>query len=190
MMADDRHIFLEAWQLKRERMKGASELPDVQELAQIIDSPLLYEEKIPITSKEMSLLVLPPSTGMINDFCDHSDVELLFRVGSGGDFSEIFTAVKRDPPIEGTRKFFISFWDRNIREILELFLPYGESIRNSNEHAATGILRPNYGFLLDNLCLFWGEERGPSNRKDLRKDLADKLLWVYSPAPYVLGRSP
>ena len=49
-------------------------LPDVHDLAQFIDSPLSEEEKIPITWKETDLLVSSQSVGMIDNFCNRSDV--------------------------------------------------------------------------------------------------------------------
>ena len=52
-------------------------LPDVHDLAQFIDSPLSEEEKIPITWKEMDLLASSQSVGMIDNFCNRSDVGLL-----------------------------------------------------------------------------------------------------------------
>ena len=55
-------------------MKG--DLPDVHELPQFIDYPLLDEEKIPITPKQMSLLVSPPSVGMDDNFC-HQEKRLV-----------------------------------------------------------------------------------------------------------------
>lgn len=157
-------------------------LPAVHDLAQFIDSPLSEEEKIPITWKEMDLLVSSQSVGMIDNFCNRSDVELLFRVtsgsgSSGSDFHDIIFTVRRDPPIQGTDEFSISFWDRNVCDILEFFLPGGQSIFNGKEHTTStiGILRPGYGFLFQHFCLFWGEERAPADTEDPRKELADKL---------------
>ena len=62
-----------------------------------------------------------------------------------------------------------------------------ESIRNSNEHTLTEKLRPDYGFLLNNICSFRGKEKGPENRGNLKVELAEKLNWVYDDAPYVFG---
>jgi hypothetical protein len=91
------------------------------------------------------------------------------------------------PPMDGTEDSFHSFWDRNLRGILEIILPRGRSIRNSNQNFETGVLRPDYAFLLKLLALFRGEETSPSNRNNRRKKLSEKLMWAYTPAPYILG---
>ena len=99
-------------------------------------------------------------------------------------------AVARPPPPDnGTDASFISFWDDNIRKILELLVPSGESTRDYRRHANTEKLRPDYGLLLNGICRFLGEERPTikTNRDDPKAELSDKLTWVYSPAPYVFG---
>jgi hypothetical protein len=35
--------------------------------------------------------------------------------------------------------------------------------------------------------MFRGEEKSPTNPKDPRAELVDKLIWNYDPADYVLG---
>jgi hypothetical protein len=62
-------------------------------------------------------------------------------------------------PFQTAEASFISFWDQNIRLIIELLISRGRSIRDSNQHTAAGYLRPDYGFLLDKLCVFRGEGR-------------------------------
>ncbi|RHZ83623.1 hypothetical protein Glove_89g98 [Diversispora epigaea] len=46
---------------------------------------------------------------------------------------------------------------------------------------------PDYGFIINHVCLFRGEEKSPTNDKDAKAELQNKLCWVYDPAPYVLG---
>jgi hypothetical protein len=74
-----------------------------------------------------------------------------------------------------------------VRRILELLIPDGKSIRNSNLHTATGQFRPDYSFILQNLCTFRGEEKAPGNPADPKKELWEKLEWAYDPAPYVFS---
>ncbi|KAN0068689.1 hypothetical protein V8E54_013413 [Elaphomyces granulatus] len=62
---------------------------------------------------------------------------------------------------DGTEASFISFWDVNIRWILEYLIPEGKSIRDSN-----------------NLCVFRGEEKPPGSRADPKQELSDKLEWA------------
>lgn len=64
---------------------------------------------------------------------------------------------------------------------------FGTNIRDSSHYIATGSLYPDYGFLINQFCVFRGEEKGPENFTDPRKELMDKLQWAYDPAPYVFG---
>jgi hypothetical protein len=176
---------LESWQAKRPR----GELPKIDELARIADLPLSDSEKIPINARQMHDLVSRPSDRVLDDFCTQSNVELLFRLGVGNILCDkiVATIVEGSPPMDGTENSFHSFWDRNLCEILEIILPRGRSIPNSNRNTETGVLRPDYAFLLKLLALFRGEEKSPSNRNNPKKELSEKLLWVYRPAPYILG---
>ncbi|KAN0080641.1 hypothetical protein V8E54_003845 [Elaphomyces granulatus] len=131
---------------------------------------------------------ITPSAFEYQDTCQREDVELLFRVGGYSHISSnILRVIYDSPPPDGTENSFIFFWDQNVRRFLELLIPNGKSIRDSSEHTATGDLRPDYGFLLNNLCAFRGEEKAPGNRIDPKKELSDKLQWAYDPAPYVFG---
>ena len=49
------------------------------------------------------------------------------------------------------------------------------------------LCRPDYAFLVNNLCPFRGEEKAPESNADPKQELADKLAWAYDPAPYVFG---
>ena len=135
----------------------------------------------------MQQLINPPAFEY-QDTCQREDAERLFRVGEYSHFSsKILSVIYDGPPSDGTENSFIFFWDQNVRRFLELLIPDGKSIRDSSEHTATGHLRPDYGFLLNNLCTFRGEEKALGNPIDPKKELSDKLEWAYDPAPYVLG---
>jgi hypothetical protein len=156
-------------------------------LARIVDLPLPEDEKIPISANRMEGLVT--SSIDVENFCTSDDVNVLFRAGYGNTpLDKFFFAAADAPPTYGTEDSFIHFWDKNVRDILELILPQGRSTRNSSQHTATGSLRPDYAFLLNKLCPFRGEEKAPQNDDDPKKELADKLAWAYEPAPYVLGK--
>jgi hypothetical protein len=134
--------------------------------------------------------LVPPSYDLTSDnYCTQNDVELIFRLGTGNPLGDrLVTAIfAGPPPMDGTEDSFHSFWDINIRHILENVLPRGRSIRNSNFHTETGILRPNFAFLLKDLALFRGEEKPPGSRADPKGELSEKLAWAYRPAPYILG---
>lgn len=178
---DDVIAIIERWRSKCVE----AELPTIAELASFVDRPLSDDEKIPISADRLRALV---SQIDIRDVCTFDDVRLLFRTGHGSTLLDtLFFTVAQPPPSSGAENSFISFWDRNVRDVLELLVPAGYSTRNSNLHMATRALRPDYAFLLDNLCLFRGEEKAPANTDDPKQELANKLAWAYSPAPYVLG---
>jgi hypothetical protein len=126
------------------------------------------------------------------DFCHGGDVERLFRI-SDAEASEVLhlifynAVVRLVPPEDGTEASFHSFWDDNIRKILELLVPSGKSVRDSSCHTNARKLRPDYGFLKDNVCPFRGEEKSPESHDNPKAELSDKLTWTYSPAPYVFG---
>jgi hypothetical protein len=160
-------------------------LPTIAELARIVDLPLAHSEKIPISETRIQSLV---NVETATDFCTREDVELLFRAEDSESLLDRFYFTVLDaPPAEGTENSFISFWDKNARNILEFLVPGGRSTRNSNLHTATMLLRPDYAFLIGNLCPFRGEEKAPESKGDPKKELGAKLVWSYDPAPYVLG---
>jgi hypothetical protein len=175
-------MIIDRWRNKHAK----NALPSLIELERIADSPLSEEEKIPLSPSRFNDLI---SSVNLRDICTEDDVRVLFdsRPG-GGPLDEVFFTVAKSPPDSGTEDFFISFWDRNIRDILEIVVPAGRSLRNSNFNTATGNLRPDYGFLVDDRCVFRGEEKPPRSTDDPREELVSKLEWVYTPAPFVLGR--
>jgi hypothetical protein len=50
-------------------------------------------------------------------------------------------------------------------------------------------MRPDSTVVIDKVAVIRGEEKSSSEKKDPKEELADKLNWTYSPAPYVLGIS-
>ncbi|CAG8665089.1 2607_t:CDS:2, partial [Ambispora leptoticha] len=88
------------------------------------------------------------------------------------------------PAPDGT---FVTFWDINIRRFLETFFPIGRSVRNTNQHMSTNNMHSNFGFILNQVCLFRGEEKTPNSREEVWAELVEKIQWIYDPAPYVLG---
>jgi len=181
---DDAQLIVEQWKSKHVKYK---EIPRICELPTIADQPLQEGEKLPILSRDMESLCSP--VFQHEDICRKSDISILFRTGAERPHisSEILTLIFRYPPPDGTESSFISFWDANIRWILEYLIPDGQSIRDSNQDTGIGNLRPDFGFLLENLCVFRGEEKPPGSRADPKQELSDKLEWAYDPAPYVLG---
>jgi hypothetical protein len=147
--------------LGRWSTKVKLELPSISELPAILDKPLPEDEKVPLTCVQFDNLL----SGLMEtrDICRTDDVKRLFRVTEEEIAMPLFlilynAVMDKPPPDDGTEASFISFWDRNIREILELLLPLGRSIRDSNDNTDTQKLRPDYGFLVDGICLFRGEQ--------------------------------
>ena len=160
------------------------QLPSVQDLRALVEIPLADSEKVPITKwMYESLLSTLPSNE-----CSSHDLDTLFTIGElYPSLVTVVSAVTSPPPPSGTADSFHCFWDNNIRNIIEILIPSGESIRNCNHHTATNKLRPDFGFLLNTICLFRGEEKEPGNMEDPRAELVEKLVWIYDPAPYMLG---
>jgi len=174
---------LESWPSKRQK----NTLPSLEELAGFLEEPLCDSDKIPITQHFFESLISSPRA----DKCTPDDIGNLFKIGEPDpDVSCLFAAIFNPAPKGGSKKSFIYFWDSNIRRPLELLIPTGKSIRYSNEHTLTEKLRPDYGFLLKNICSFRGEEKGPEDRGNPKAEMAEKLNWVYDDAPYVFGECP
>ncbi|KAE9344240.1 hypothetical protein PR003_g8571 [Phytophthora rubi] len=110
-------------------------------------------------------------------------VNFLFRLGS-----RIVYAT--DPG--DTETSFISFWDDLIRNVLDFVLHnIGKSDRNSSRSASTGLNGPDYLFIVDDVCVFRGEEKDPGEQIETpRRELCDKLIWSYGDAPYLFGYQP
>lgn len=126
------------------------------------------------------------------DICSKDDVEKLFRISdeeiSGTLYLLFYNAVLgAAPPDDGTESSFHSFWDDNIRKVLEMLIPYGTSIRDSNHKTSTQKLRPDYGLIIGSVCPFRGEEKPSTSKDDPKAELSYKLAWVYEPVQYVFG---
>ena len=169
---------VEAWRTGRKRVK----LPSVEDLYGLLELPLADSEKIPITERMFDALVSKLSP----DKCSPQDVRTLFKIGETPlDLIGIYSAVAHPGPKSGTDKAFISLGDKNIRNILELLIPSGTSIRSDKEAPN---MRPDFGFLLGTICPFRGEERGSEDAGDPKAELVQKVNWVCDPVPYMLGQ--
>ena len=162
-------------------------------------SPSFLESSISLCRKlKRSLLSRSQFDNLVSglmetkDICRKVDVGKLFRI-SDEETSEplhllFYNAVVRPaPPDNGTESSFISFWDDNIRRVLEMLVPLGRSVRGSNHNTSTLKIGPDYGFIIENVCPFRGEEKSPTSNDDPKAELSYKLAWVYQPAPYVFG---
>ena len=153
-------------------------------------TPLKDEEKIPISSQYLKKLV---THGYDYIRCSEGDLETLFRVTEEEEvdmLTSLMTAVHRlPPPMNGTEGSFIQFWDDNIRALLQEVFCSDTAIRDSNQGTSSCLCKPDFGFIIDGVCVFRGEEKQNSfTGIHPRKELWEKLDWTYDPAPYVLGQ--
>jgi hypothetical protein len=162
---------------------------DLRHLKEYLEESLDPDWKIPLSHAQWRSLLV--SESITAHACSAEDLELLFKKSEDETAVAILDllkpAITRDPvDPSGTKTSLVSFWDRNIREILERCLGVA-SIRDTNQ---TGRLRPGFGLLLANVCVFRGEEKGIYfTGMHPRNELKVKTRWVYNPAPYILGWS-
>jgi hypothetical protein len=162
-------------------------LPAINELSQFLDAPLHEHAKIPVEQFQFDSLI---SNSLDVNRIGKEDLEKLFRVDDQENAEALYRrvglALDDSPPyFDGTVHSFISFWDSNIRKIIQALVPGGVSIRGgSNQITAS---QPSYGFLYHDVCAFRGEEKVSNNLDDPKTELNGKMAWTYDPAPYVLG---
>ena len=165
---------------------------DLRHLKEYLDTPLDQDWKIPLPHAEWKALLVTelfPTSA-----CSAEDLERLFTQSEDEIAVPIVNILKpsieRDPANpNGTEISLVSLWDRNIRDILERCLGVA-GIRDSNQGTETGKLRPDFGLLLADVCVFRGEEkRLVFTGMHPRDELIFKTRWVYDPAPFILGRS-
>jgi len=165
---------------------------DENDLRHILNSPLVEDEKIPITQAQFDRMV-KCSTDRL-EALHPGDLAALFRVSEEDTAPLIHQHVAsrvigNRPQTHGTEQSFIGFWDDLICQTLKLVLQ-GTFIRNSNRSTSTGLLRPDFGYLMRGHCLFRGEEKAPESRGEPIKELKDKIVdWTYGLLDYILGES-
>jgi hypothetical protein len=72
----------------------------------------------------------------------------------------LYLAVVESPGATGTEKFFRGFWDRNIKDVIELVLQQGQSIRYGNDNTQTRNMRPDFGLLVKTCAFSEAKKRG------------------------------
>jgi hypothetical protein len=170
------------WRNKRQRR----DVPSIEELSDLVETPLSNSEKILISEDWYEALISEDS----GNLCTRDDIGTLFTIGDSTQpaVSRCFMAALTPAPDGSTEPTFIHFWDDNIRKVIEALIPEGQSIRDSNHSMETTDCRPDFAFLLNMVCPFRGEEKGPGSTQDAKAQLRDKIIWVYDPAPYMLGK--
>jgi hypothetical protein len=163
-------------------------LPPVNELSRFLDTPLHERAKIPVDRYQFDSL----TSNSLDNMIQKADLHKLFRVDDQERAEALYRRASSaldnsPPPHDGTEHVFISFWDSNIRGVIEALISGGVSIRDGSCHLCTASQKPSFGFLYHNVCAFRGEEKAPNNPDDPRAELSNKMAWTYDPAPYVLG---
>ena len=157
--------------------------------------PLDEDRKIPIHQVIFDRMKYEDPVDPDNSLTE-SDISRIFCVHDShtiGQLSDNFTRALTItvPPKDATEKTFHHFWDTHICDVLEAILGTRvvELYRNSSYPPSTLMWRPDFWSLIDNLCLFRGEESASNTNEDPRDELSSKLAgWPYSPAPYIFGK--
>lgn len=156
-----------------------------------LNKPLEEDEKIPLSSYSMSALL---SEGEAKIRCSKGDLQQVFRLSEHEHSYYLWTSLTATiltgaPDSNGTESSFHSFWDDNIRKIINQILIPNQTVRDSNHGTSTASLKPDFGVLLEGVCAFRGEEKAPHySGNHPKQELLDKLVWTYDPAPWILGQ--
>jgi hypothetical protein len=165
-------------------------LPQLENLPAYMQAPLAEDAKIPISQELWASLLLQKNSRWI---CGPGDVQRLFRSSETEQADHIWTIVNpaltfAPPDSDSTENSFHSFWDRNIRQMLEAVMIQAKVFRASNKQTSIGLLEPDFALLVGGNCTFRGEEKAPQySGKHPKAELIEKLTWAYDPAPYILG---
>ncbi|KDQ08177.1 hypothetical protein BOTBODRAFT_180085 [Botryobasidium botryosum FD-172 SS1] len=140
----------------------------------------------------LSLLYFSPNSGIT--MCIKAEVGSIFRPTDEAGFfwtnwqyTLIFgRALAVQTPGGGNGASWTTFWNQQIGEILMVFnLGWTHLGDRSNTRAK----QPYVDLLSHRVCFLQGEETPgtASEFEDLKTEIADKVDWVYDPAPYVFG---
>ena len=151
--------------------------------------PLSEDEKIPISKSWFERLL------MVNNNLTKTEALALFRITERVQAPRIrddamYLLAAPVPPVTGTEASFHVIWDTNISSLLLKVLNYSEAIRDDNHGTGGELKTPDYGLLINNYCLFRGEEKSTNSKEDPRAELSQKLeVWKYAPLTYTLGNT-
>jgi hypothetical protein len=140
---------------------------DVSQLIAYLSEGLTEDEKVPLSHHEFSRLLSVEMDA--NNMCREADLKQLFRPSEDENADYLwsvflFPTIYRGPPDDhGTEASFISFWDRNIRDILSAIITEGQTrcVRHSDRGTSTLLQRPDFAQLTGGICVFRGEEKPP-----------------------------
>ena len=167
-------------------------IENVDALCLYLQQPLAKNEKVPISQERFNALCVPYSQQSRWSSLTAQQLFPLFRVSTNDRASAIreqfWPAISRVPPFFGTEDLFHRTYDNNITDIITFILSNANEQRNSNDGTSTGSKRPNFSLLINNYCIFRGEEKGSLSPGDPEDELKSKIArWEYRPLPFVLG---
>jgi hypothetical protein len=184
-----------AYDLVRAWSTPINTLPeDAFQLLSYLNKGITEDEKVPLSHHEFSDLLSQVMDA--RNMCSEADLKQLFRPSEDENANYLWktfllpTVYRGPPDANGTESSFISFCDRNIRDILSVIITEGHTlcIRDSNHNTSTLLQRPDFALLTGGICVFRGEEKPPVfSGTHPKEELTDKLVWIYDPAPYILG---
>ena len=166
--------------------------PTPQDLYVYLSRPLDEQEKIPIPQSAFDKLLAPLSGDVTINTLTAEQLSTLFRISSE-EYAESITfmfsfTIQRAPDSTGTEDFFHSTYDRNISDIIRTILPDARSFRNTNKGTSTALQRPDYVLLMNQNCIFRGEEKGSETVGNPKEELVQKIVrWQWDPLNYILG---
>ena len=190
IVVDKSRDLVETWSTPIQTLPG-----NVLELLVYVNRDLMEDKRVPLSHCQFMRLLSQEVDE--KSICSEADLSQLFRHSEdeNGDYlweSYLRSTIYRGPPDEnGTEASYISFWDRNIRDILAAIITKGQTrcIRHSNRDTSTIFKRPDFALLTGGFCAFRGEEKAPGySGTNPKVELTDKLIWTYDPVPYVLSK--
>jgi hypothetical protein len=123
-----------------------------------------------------------------NDPLAEHDVERLFRVDDMERSERLYVKapnciLEPSPENDSTENAFIQFWDNNLR----CRSPWREVDTKHQPAYKYTIFRARFWFFIPRQLSVQREEKSLSKSDDPRVELAEKMEWIYDPAPFVLG---
>jgi len=166
---------------------------DIFQLLVYVSRDLTEDEKVPLSHHEFSSLEMDAK-----NMCSEVDLKQLIRPSEDENAEHLWRTyllptIHRGPPDEnGTEAPYISFWDRNIRDVLTAIITEGEIrciVCDSDQDTSAFVQRPDFALLTGGICVFRREEKPPVYAGTHPKDeLTERMVWAYDPAPYILGQ--
>lgn len=182
---------------KNKYPKGA---PELEELSTFLDESLPEQLKLPVPEATLMSIVRFKKPGGLttapfieSDLCSLEEFKSVLRVSTEGCLSAVYARViglimPDIPASDASESSFHQLWDSVIGAFLRLLFPDALVHRDTSIGAGAGHKRPDFSFIIRNVCVLRGEEKALKTSGDPKMELCVKTIWIYDPAPYVFGR--